>query len=53
MEDQTMIMLAMVVRLGCFAPHSLITLPEGRFSPVGELRIGDTVASLREDSWEV
>jgi hypothetical protein len=46
-------MLAMVVRLGCFAPDSLITLPGGRTIPVREVKRGEIVMSLREEDWSL
>lgn len=46
-----MIMLAMVVKLGCFASDSLIALPGGKKIPVKEVKKGDVVMSLREEDW--
>lgn len=48
-----MIMLAMVVKLGCFAPNSLITLSDDKTRPVKEIKRGDFVKSLREDDWSL
>jgi hypothetical protein len=47
-EDDTTLMLAMIVKLGCFSPSSLITVEGGKSVKVDELKRGDSVLSFNE-----